>query len=419
MQRRLQESFDRQDNLTDATVTLAGEEQVRVHKVVLRAVSDVLRAAFDQSNASTIRCETYTAKEMKNFIRYMYTDKLEYDTIEDLLEYLQMADFYAVDDLKDFCCSTLLVKCREQPRRLLIPFLNVLTRLNVDDVMIDSCLDVYDTSAWDILSNDSCLEQFVRLSVATVSNILSRNAFIPETILLRTLIAYVKTLDNESRLARTQELCKKINFFCIPREVLVELLLRNDFLRNFVPISAFSSLPPSLGDVIVNGQPICCISREIRYPQHVIPAKRFIRDVHSQWRGNEFHGDRITFEVRQTVQLLGFEVFIANDSCVKFMLTVLNRRERQLAQTEHTCFPNAARVKATVLLQSPLRLVNHDRYTAVLQMHGGSPSAYGEMGLKSLKITHLDVAVKFLNSEAANGTCTETGQFPVLLFRKV
>ena len=119
-------------------------------------------------------------------------------------------------------------------------------------------------------------------------------------------------------------------------EELVQLILHNNFMQCVVLIAAFSSLPPNMGDVLVGGEPVCCISRTTARSKSLVPVHRFLRDTQSQWRSNKFFGEHILFQVNRTIRLSGFEMFIPQDSNAKFALTVQNRRHQNLAQTEHT-----------------------------------------------------------------------------------
>ena len=120
------ESFYRQDNLTDVIVELNENQQVKLHKVVLCGVSDILKAAINfHDDRNYIKCYTFEAHAMKTFFKFIY-DHLDYNEAEELLLFRQISHFYEVASLQDLCLNTLRLICEEQPNRLLFPFLSLL-----------------------------------------------------------------------------------------------------------------------------------------------------------------------------------------------------------------------------------------------------------------------------------------------------
>lgn len=93
---------------SDAVLT-CGDSSFPVHKNILATRSDVFAAMFrhdmEEKNTGVVDIEDMDSSVLEQFVKYLYSGKVEEISVDKCIQLYQVADKYAVQSLKDFCAS--------------------------------------------------------------------------------------------------------------------------------------------------------------------------------------------------------------------------------------------------------------------------------------------------------------------------
>ena len=102
------------DEDTSDAVIICGNEKLLCHKLVLCSASKVFKsmfledAVFNEAKNGTLEIKDFSAKTMRTFLTYLYTDSIGADEID--VDLLRAADKYDLERLVSECVSELFMK---------------------------------------------------------------------------------------------------------------------------------------------------------------------------------------------------------------------------------------------------------------------------------------------------------------------
>lgn len=93
--------------MSDVDITI-GEEEFKVHKVILAARSEIFRQNFnsDSMERESFAIDNCSAKTFKHFLKFIYTGKLSSNDV-DMMELLAVAGKFRVKDLGELCLAAM------------------------------------------------------------------------------------------------------------------------------------------------------------------------------------------------------------------------------------------------------------------------------------------------------------------------
>lgn len=163
--------FHKGDYLTD-TVLVLPRKEIRAHKLILAAASDVFSAMFNvdmkekQEGRVDLSNFGLTSRNLEELVEYIYTGKLSL-TMENVEDTLACANYFLMNSLRDSCCQFLdnILSCNN-----CIPIFSIATRFrcgqlrdkakqiilqNFEFVMeSDNFLNLCFNEVFDVLSSD-------------------------------------------------------------------------------------------------------------------------------------------------------------------------------------------------------------------------------------------------------------------------
>lgn len=210
------------DSLKDVEISLNGKESIKVHRLVLAALSAPLCRKFKDAQGNTLRLENVSNVEaFKKMVDFMYGKKLIVNR-ENVVSLLTVSCLWKVEGLKRICAEFLV---ENMNRENAIEALNVSDRLNLPDVA--------EVAAEYVSRNFSLFnkEFFQKLSDDLFKRIFGRpDLTVPkgdgELAIIK--LIFLRASSEEARLDELLESC--VRFIDLTEEQIIELACDKDFM---------------------------------------------------------------------------------------------------------------------------------------------------------------------------------------------
>lgn len=105
------EYFFENDKFNDFLIICDDNVRIRVNRIVLAANSSVFKTMFNtemiENDTREMKLDDIDGTTMKEFIRFLYTGKVD-NMKEVVLELMNAAEKYQVNQLKEFCASFMI-----------------------------------------------------------------------------------------------------------------------------------------------------------------------------------------------------------------------------------------------------------------------------------------------------------------------
>ncbi|XP_076646953.1 BTB/POZ domain-containing protein 1 isoform X2 [Halictus rubicundus] len=397
----------------------AQKQRIPAHKLVLSSGSAVFDAMFNGTLATTsseIEVPDVEPVAFLAVLLFLYTDKIEIDP-ESVMMTLYTAKKYAVSALEKHCVDYLKSNLTSDNAFLLL----TQARLFDEPQLAAVCLDTIDRFTTEALNADG----FTDIDIDTLKIVLERDTLrVRESKIFQAVLRWSEAECVRHQLPLTPEnqrfvlgsAFSLIRFPLMSKEEFTAGPAQSGLLNYAEVLSLFSYFILNPKPVVgFQTMPRCCMTGKEQ------TVCRF-QHTKSRWAYNGT-SDRIRFSVDRRIFLIGYGVYgsMHGPAIYEVLIELMHTASGKVIATNSSSFScDGSKYTYRLLFKELAEILPNTIYTASATFKGPY-SHYGTKGMKTVMVDS-DTGngkVKFEFSIEAgdnNGTSTEEGQIPELIF---
>ncbi|XP_031838768.1 BTB/POZ domain-containing protein 1 isoform X1 [Nomia melanderi] len=397
----------------------AQKQRIPAHKLVLSSGSAVFDAMFNGTLATTsseIEVPDVEPVAFLAVLLFLYTDKIEIDP-ESVMMTLYTAKKYAVSALEKHCVDYLKSNLTSDNAFLLL----TQARLFDEPQLAAVCLDTIDRFTTEALNADG----FTDIDIDTLKIVLERDTLrVRESKIFQAVLRWSESECIRHQLPVTPEnqrfvlgtAFSLIRFPLMSKEEFTAGPAQSGLLNYAEVLSLFSYFILNPKPVVeFQTMPRCCMTGKEQ------TVCRF-QHTKSRW-GYNGTSDRIRFSVDRRIFLIGYGVYgsMHGPAIYEVLIELIHTASGKVIATNSTSFScDDSKYTYRLMFKELAEILPNTIYTASATFKGPY-SYYGTKGLKTVMVDSDsgNGKVKFEFSIEAgdnNGTSTEEGQIPELIF---
>ncbi|XP_076296426.1 BTB/POZ domain-containing protein 1 isoform X2 [Lasioglossum baleicum] len=397
----------------------AQKQRIPAHKLVLSSGSAVFDAMFNGTLATTsseIEVPDVEPVAFLAVLLFLYTDKIEIDP-ESVMMTLYTAKKYAVSALEKHCVDYLKSNLTSDNAFLLL----TQARLFDEPQLAAVCLDTIDRFTTEALNADG----FTDIDIDTLKIVLERDTLrVRESKIFQAVLRWSEAECVRHQLPLTPEnqrfvlgsAFSLIRFPLMSKEEFTAGPAQSGLLNYAEVLSLFSYFILNPKPVVgFQTMPRCCMTGKEQ------TVCRF-QHTKSRW-GYNGTSDRIRFSVDRRIFLIGYGVYgsMHGPAIYEVLIELIHTASGKVIATNSSSFScDGSKYTYRLLFKELAEILPNTIYTASATFKGPY-SHYGTKGLKNVMVDsdtgNGKVQFEFsIEAGDNNGTSTEEGQIPELIF---